>query len=56
MNDSLSQAMGEPKSMALVPVVGPVAVDTFSGRVHLEWDAQAGVTPLGQLPFLIELL
>ncbi len=33
-----------------------VAVDTFGGRVHVEWDAQAAVTPLGQLPFFIEFL
>ena len=58
MNDSLSHPMGEPKSMELelVPVAGPVAVDTFGGRVHVEWDAQAAVTPLGQLPFFIEFL
>lgn len=33
-----------------------VAVDTFGGRVHVEWDPQAPVTPLGQLPFFIEYL
>jgi hypothetical protein len=48
--------MGEVKSTALVPAAGPVAVDTFGGRVHVEWDAQAAVTPLGQLPFFIEFL
>ena len=56
MNDSLSHPMGEPKSMDLVAVAGPVAVDTFGGRVHVEWDGQAAVTPLGQLPFFIEFL
>ena len=35
---------------------GPVAVDTFGGRVHVEWDPQAPVTPLGQLPFFIKYL
>jgi hypothetical protein len=34
----------------------PVAVDTFGGRVHVEWDPAAPVTPLGQLPFFIEYL
>jgi hypothetical protein len=34
----------------------PVAVDTFRGRVHVEWDPQAAVTPLGQLPFFVEFL
>ena len=33
-----------------------VAVETFDGRVHVEWDPQAAVTPLGQLPFFIEFL
>lgn len=31
-------------------------VDTFGGRVHVEWDPQASVTPLGQLPFFIQFL
>jgi DDE family transposase len=30
--------------------------DTFAGRVHVEWDVDAPVTPLGQLPFFIEYL
>ena len=34
----------------------PVAVDTFGGRVHVEWDPAAAVTPLGQLPFFIDFL
>ena len=33
-----------------------LAVDTFGGRVHVEWDPQSSVTPLGQLPFFIEFL
>lgn len=33
-----------------------VAVETFGGRVRVEWDPQAAVTPLGQLPFFIEFL
>jgi hypothetical protein len=30
--------------------------DTFAGRIHVEWDGSATVTPLGQLPFFIEYL
>src|SRR5271166_4230826 len=30
--------------------------DTFAGRVHVEWDATAPVTPFGQLPFFIDHL
>ena len=33
-----------------------IGVDTFSGKVHVEWDPQAAVTPMGQLPFFIEFL
>ena len=35
---------------------GPVAVATFGGRVPVEWNPQAAVTPLGQRPFFIEFL
>ena len=28
-------------------------MDGFSGRVHVEWDAEAAVTPLGQLAFFV---
>lgn len=31
-------------------------VDTYGGRLHVEWDPQAAVTPLGQLAFFIEFL
>ena len=34
----------------------PIPVDTYGGRIHVEWDPQAAVTPLGQLPFFIEFL
>jgi len=33
-----------------------VVADTFAGRIHVEWDNTATVTPLGQLPFFIEYL
>jgi hypothetical protein len=31
-------------------------VDTFGGRVHIEWEPQAAVTRLGQLAFFIDYL
>jgi hypothetical protein len=37
-------------------VSGPVPVDTYAGRVDVEWDPDAAVTPLGQMPFFIEFL
>jgi hypothetical protein len=33
-----------------------VVADTFAGRIHVEWDNSATVTPLGQLPFFIEFV
>jgi hypothetical protein len=56
MTDPIFHPEGEPETKALVPFAGPVAVDTFGGRVHVEWDPQAAVTPLGQLPFFTEFL
>lgn len=32
------------------------AVDTYDGKVHIEWDPDAAVTPIGQLPFFIQFL
>ena len=32
------------------------SIDTFSGRVHVEWDPQASVTSIGQMPFFTEFL
>lgn len=48
---------GEPEifSQAL-HTQAALAVETFAGRVHVEWNPQAAVTPLGQLPFFIEFL
>jgi hypothetical protein len=31
-----------------------VVVDTFAGRIHIGWNHNAAVTPMGQLPFFIE--
>ncbi len=48
--------MGEAKRKALARQKEKVALDTFGGRIHVEWDPDAAVTPLGQLPFFIEFL
>lgn len=55
MKQLIAHPAGEPQRTAPWPFTGPVAVDTFGGRVPVEWDSQAAVTPLGQLPFVIEL-
>jgi hypothetical protein len=41
---------------ALVPTDVSLALDTFNGRVHLERDPSAAVTPLGQVPFFNKFL
>jgi len=33
-----------------------LVVETFAGRVHVEWNPQAEVTPMGQLPFFMDFL
>src|SRR5512136_1887836 len=33
-----------------------VGVDSFAGPVRVEWDGEAALTPLGQLPFFIDFL
>ncbi len=33
-----------------------VEVDTYGGKLHVEWDQDAAVTPIGQLPFFIQFL
>ncbi|MDF0666213.1 MAG: hypothetical protein P0119_09085 [Nitrospira sp.] len=48
--------MGEATRKALAGQNGAIALDTFGGRIHVEWDPAAAVTPLGQLPFFIEFL
>ena len=40
----------EPKKREISALVA----DTFDGKLHIEWDPQAQVTPLGQLPFFIQ--
>ena len=48
--------MGELPGVVERVSAGPVVADTFAGRIHVEWDGGAPVTPLGQLPFFIEYL
>jgi hypothetical protein len=48
--------MGEHKTMTHSCVPEGISVDTYAGKVHVEWDSHAAVTPLGQLPFFIEFL
>src|SRR3954447_7241772 len=50
----LAHPLGEQSERA---AAGPsVVLDTFAGRVHVEWEPAAPVTTLGQLPFFVEFL
>ena len=33
-----------------------IEVDTYAGKLHVEWGPDAVVTPIGQLPFFIQFL
>ena len=52
--ESISSATSTPVPALVLPE--PVAVDTPGGRVHVEWDSQAPVTPMGQLVFFTQFL
>jgi hypothetical protein len=47
--------MGEQHEL-MVPSDERVSLDTYAGKIHVEWNPQAAVTPLGQLPFFISFL
>lgn len=47
---------GHPVGEAHPLPFAPLPVDTYGGRIHVEWDPQAAMTPLGKLPFFIEFL
>jgi hypothetical protein len=46
---------GRPK-VAPAAAPGPVAIDSFAGRITVEWDRNAPLTPLGQAAFFIQFL
>ena len=48
--------MGEVQKGCEMINQGPISLDTYSGKVHVEWDPEGAVSPLGQLPFFIEYL
>lgn len=48
--------MGETKRGAITKQNDSVGLNTYAGKIHVEWDPDAAVTPLGQLPFFTEFL
>ncbi len=47
---------GEISKHQIAQAIDKVAVDTYAGRVYIDWDHDAPVTSLGQLSFFIEFL
>jgi hypothetical protein len=47
---------GETNLPAKKQLSAAIEVETFAGKIHVEWDPTAAVTPIGQLPFFIEFL
>jgi hypothetical protein len=45
----------QPMAVATEPP-GGVDLDSFFGPIRVEWDHEAAMTPLGQLPFFIDFL
>src|ERR1700745_3786892 len=52
LNEYVAHPLGEQSEVEEWSAVA----ETFAGRVHVEWDTTAPVTPFGQLPFFIEYL
>jgi hypothetical protein len=48
--------MGENSSPSANAYPAPISLDTYDGKVHIEWSPDSPVTPLGQLPFFIQFL
>ena len=48
--------MGELATVEDAGDLRRLAVETFGGLIHVEWDPQAAVTALGGLPFFVEYL
>lgn len=48
--------MGEVTLPEKSPLASAMEVETYGGKIHVEWDPTAAVTPIGQLAFFIEFL
>jgi hypothetical protein len=48
--------LGEQSWVVETEPPGGVDLDSFFGPIRVEWDHEAAMTPLGQLPFLVDFL
>lgn len=51
-----SHPKGEPSLAPATLSLQPASVDTYGGKIHIEWAPDSPVTPMGQLPFFIQFL
>ncbi len=51
-----SHPSGEQASAVNKVLPEAVEVETYAGKLQIEWDPDAAVTPIGQLPFFIQFL
>jgi len=47
---------GERTMPAKNHLLEAMQAETYAGKIHIEWDQEAAVTPMGQLPFFIQFL
>jgi len=47
-SSQLTRPNGERISCSENLLPASTSVDTFGGKIHIEWDAEAPVTPMGQ--------
>ncbi len=52
----VTHPIGEQEIQLKMREIPALVADTFAGKIHIEWDPQAQVTTLGQLPFFIQFL
>lgn len=52
----LPHPMGCQEAAPESPVLPSAVVDTYGGKIHMEWDTDAAVTPMGLLPYFIQFL
>lgn len=56
IRSKMTHPKGEQEIARKVCIPESVAIDSYKGRVHVDWDENASVTPNGQMPFFIEFL
>ncbi|OQB37764.1 MAG: Transposase DDE domain protein [Candidatus Hydrogenedentes bacterium ADurb.Bin179] len=51
-----SHPLGDAQLTATAASGNALLADTYRGRIHVEWDSDAPVTPMGQLAFFVDFL